>query len=387
MRIPAKIPARQAFILLALMLTHATVDTYPGMLPVLLPLIRSHFQLSLTQGVILISVMNLTANVVQLLTGHLRAHDRRPFFILLGSWLAAALVAIPLVPVTPAALWLLGGLMLISGAGVAVVHPEGLRAVHALDRLPPAFCTSFFLTGGFIGFSAGAWLATALVDRWGLPGLYGLGLVSLGSFIAVAALKVPLAIEPPADAPTPAATGPAFRPLFLATIPAALGSTLLCGLFPTRLHELGFPLTYGGFAALLFGLGNAVGSMGWALLARRWGELRCARWALGAGVPATLLFLLTLRHRWALPFLWLAGATAGSAFALMVAHARHARGGVLGQRMAWMVGGSWGVSSLALMAVGPVADRFGTAPVLHLVWIAYLAGALVVGRLATLPAR
>jgi len=60
---------------------------------------------------------------------------------------------------------------------------------------------------------------------------------------------------------------------------------------------------------------------------------------------------------------------------------------VLGQRMAWMVGGSWGVSSLALMAVGPVADRFGTAPVLHLVWIAYLAGALVVGRLATLPAR
>ncbi len=373
---------RQILILLALMLLHATVDTYPGMLPVLLPLLRAHFKLSLAQGVMLISVMNLTANVVQILTGHLRARQHKPFFILIGAWLAAVLILIPLIPVSAAGCWMLAGLMLISGCGVAVVHPEGLRAVHAIERIPSAFCTSFFLMGGFVGFSAGAWLATMLVEQWGLSGLYGLGLISLFSFLLIWVLRVPIAVEPEiSDAPQPEPTGPAFLPIFLATIPVAIGSTLLCGFFPTRLNEIGFPLTYGGLAALLFGCGSVVGSLTWALLARRLGELRCAMWAMLAGGPSVLIFLLTLHSRWALVALMLAGATGGSAFALMVSQARHARGNVLGQRMAWMVGGSWGISSILLMLLGKVAEWTGTQTVLHLTWIAYLTGALLVWNL------
>jgi FSR family fosmidomycin resistance protein-like MFS transporter len=384
---PNKSQVRQGLILLSLMLLHATVDTYPGMLPVLLPLLRTHFQLSLAQGVQLISVMNLTANVVQILTGHLRARQSKSFFILLGAWLAAALILIPLIPISAAGCWMLTGLMLISGSGVAIVHPEGLRAVHAIQHLPSAFCTSFFLMGGFVGFSGGAWLATVLVDRWGLSGLYGLGLISLFTFLLVWGLRIPLAVEPAeSDASSLEPTGPPFRPIFLATIPVAIGSTLLCGFFPTRLNEIGFPLTYGGLAALLFGCGSVIGSLTWALLARRLGELRCAMWAMLGGGPSVLIFLLTLHSRWALIALLLAGATGGSAFALMVSQARHARGHVLGHRMAWMVGGTWGLSSILLMLLGKVAEWTGTQAVLHLTWIAYLTGAIGVWRLRRQPA-
>lgn len=373
---------RQSLILLALMLIHATVDTYPGMLPVLLPLLRAHFRLSLAQGVLMISIMNLAANVFQILTGHLRPRESKPLFILLGAVLAAVLILIPLLPVSTAGCWMLAGLMLVSGIGVAVVHPEGLRAVHAIRELPPAFCTSFFLMGGFVGFSAGAWLTTMLVDRWGLSGLFGLGFISLSTLLLVWGLRIPLAVEPDetaAESAKPA--GPVFRPIFLATLPVAIGSTLLCGFFPTRLNEMGFPLTYGGLAALLFGCGNAIGSLTWALLARRLGELRCAFWAMLGGAPTVLIFLLTLQSRWALVALLLAGATGGSAFALMVSLARHAQGQVLGQRMAWMVGGSWGVSSILLMLLGKVAEWTGTQIVLHLVWIAYFTGAVMVWKL------
>lgn len=383
-----KSTARQMLILLALMLLHAAVDIYPGLLPVLLPLLRTHFKLSLAQGVLLISVMNLSANIFQILTGHLRSRQSKPFFLFIGAIMAAVLILIPLIPVSTAGCWMLAGLMLISGFGVAVVHPESLRAVHAIEQLPSAFSTSFFLTGGFVGFSAGAWLATVLVTRWGLPGLYGLGLISLATLLMVWILQVPLAVEPePSNTPLPASTGPAFRPLFYATIPVAAGTTLLCGFFPTRLNEIGFPLTYGGMAALLFGCGSAIGSLSWALLARRFGELRCAVWALLAGVPSVLIFLLTLHSRWALIALMIAGATGGSAFALLVSLARQARGHVLGHRMAWMVGGSWGVSSVLLMILGKVGEWTGTQAVLHLTWIAYLVGAFSIWKLSATPAR
>ena len=32
-------------------------------------------------------------------------------------------------------------LAVVSGIGIAIVHPEGLRAIHSLGRIPPAVST------------------------------------------------------------------------------------------------------------------------------------------------------------------------------------------------------------------------------------------------------
>lgn len=41
-------------------------------------------------------------------------------------------------------------------------------------------------------------------------------------------------------------------------------------------------------------------------------------------------------------------------------------------RMGIIVGGTWGIAGIALLAIGQIASRIGLAPVMHLSWIFYL---------------
>ncbi|OQA39206.1 MAG: hypothetical protein BWY52_03145 [Chloroflexi bacterium ADurb.Bin325] len=49
----------------------------------------------------------------------------------------------------------------------------------------------------------------------------------------------------------------------------------------------------------------------------------------------------------------------------------------LGQRMGLISGGSWGIAAVVLWILGPVAERTGLGVLLHLVWLGYLAAALM----------
>ena len=380
---------RQAIQLAVLTLIHATVDMFGGMLPALLPEIRRHFGLSLAAGIGLLSVLNLFSNSVQIATGHLRARNPRPFFIPTGALLATLLVLMALLPGgAPGRPWLFL-LAAIGGCGIAVVHPEGLRAVHALDRLPGALSTSVFMTGGFLGFAGGAWVATMLVSHFGLPGLQWLALFAAVGLIAFYILPPRLAVEPDPDlepAPVdprapPVAAHVSFWQVLLIAIPAAIGSTLIASLLPTRLNELHFTLTHGGFASLAFGVGSAAGSLGWAIIARRRGELTCITIGLLSGVPILIMFLLLIKFSLALILLMAGGACAGSAYPLLVALARRTSGPILGTRMALMVGGTWGTASILLLALGPVAERWGSQPLLFLAVIAFFVSGLLARRL------
>jgi hypothetical protein len=57
--------------------------------------------------------------------------------------------------------------------------------------------------------------------------------------------------------------------------------------------------------------------------------------------------------------------------------ARNSKGGNLGGRMGLIVGGVWGVASLVLMALGPVAEKYGVAIILNLSWSGYFLTALI----------
>lgn len=61
----------------------------------------------------------------------------------------------------------------------------------------------------------------------------------------------------------------------------------------------------------------------------------------------------------------------------MVTLARGASGSNLGQRMGFMVGGAWGMGSVVLMLLGPVAERFGVEIVLRFSCGGYIISALI----------
>jgi FSR family fosmidomycin resistance protein-like MFS transporter len=374
----------QLFILAAI---HVSVDMFGGILPAVLPAVREEFGLSLQNGIVLIAILNLTCNAMQIATGHLRPERTRPFFLLAGVWLASAMALFRFVPAEASPMVWLTVMVLVAGCGIAVVHPEALRGVHALERIPSSIGSSVFMTAGFTGFASGAWVGAALYSRWGWNGLLAMLCLPLAGSVLLLAGRIRLAVEParlnragkvPDDRMR-------FWPLLVVTVPLATGSTILPGLLPTCLYEHGFELSFGGLSSMSFGVGGAAGALVWSVIAHRRGESRCIACSLLLGTPLVLGYLLALQHKAALSLLVAGGFCIGAAYPLLVSLARHARGPGLGMRMAVMVGGTWGAAGLIFLALGPVAEKAGVRPVLHTVWICYLTAG--VASLILLPQR
>ena len=102
---------------------HFSVDMFGNMLPAILPEIRSHFALRLSLGSVVLASLMLTANGVQLLTGHMRPDKTRPLFLHIGLVLAAGICLLAVAPQSSLGVAMILGLGIVSGCGIAVVHP------------------------------------------------------------------------------------------------------------------------------------------------------------------------------------------------------------------------------------------------------------------------
>jgi FSR family fosmidomycin resistance protein-like MFS transporter len=365
--------------LVALSGTHFVVDMFSNMLPPILPAVRRHFGLSLFQGSILVVVLLLSSNWFQLAAGHLRSGKNDRTFLYVGLVLAACVGLMGLIPSGPQALWLLCGLAVITGMGIAMVHPDSLRAVHTLDRIAPAATTALFMASGFLGFAFAGWASTCLVERWDLRGLYPLLACPLAVIVAIKALRVRLAVDDSPDAHQSGDQRPQGLPFWAVmamAVPSAMATTLVTTLLPTRLvDELGFSLTFGGLSTTVYGLGGALGAVLWARLALRKGELACVIWALALAVPLLAAYLAFMSSRAAIVLLFGVGFFSVAAYILMITLARNATGVNLSMRMATIVGGTWGASNLAFLPLARLAETTGTWLILGLAPMGYLGAA------------
>jgi FSR family fosmidomycin resistance protein-like MFS transporter len=348
--------------LLVLSAVHFFIDMFAGMLPPLLPAIREEFALSLSLGGLLVIALNMTSNGIQVLTGHTRARKRVPLFLHIGLILGAGICLLGLLPRTGYVFVPLFALALVSGCGVAVVHPEALRAVHHLRRIPSAVSTAVFMAGGFLGYASSGAVSTVLVSRFGLRGLYPLVLCPAVGVLLVIFLRIRLEIEPTLGNANKRLVSDKRLPfwfIFAMAMPAAVSTIILASLLPTVLNELGFGLTFGGFSATMFGLGGAVGCFVWAALAHKKGELRCSIIALFLTVPFLVIYLIFIDKAAAIWMVFGAGFCSISAYTLMITLARHTSGPNLGRRMGFMVGGTWALANIVFLALLPVIEHLG----------------------------
>ena len=152
----------------------------------------------------------------------------------------------------------------------------------------------------------------------------------------------------------------------------AAGTTIQM-LLPTQLNTLGFPLSFGGFSAMLFGIGSAAGSICIGILVKKYPVPRFIFGGLLLGVPLVFCYFLLLRNIAACALILLAGFTASSCYPLLVALSRSApHGPGLGARMALIVGGTWGLAGVFFLGIGQFAARFGIGTAMHASWIFYL---------------
>lgn len=366
--------------LLALTGVKFLVDMFVGMLPAILPAVREEFALSLTSGVNILFALYITCNGVQILVGHMRPRKAKPLFLYVGLILAAAVCFLSVVPKSACSVPLLILLVIVSGCGMAIVHPESLRAVHVLERIRPSMSTAVFCAGGSIGFASGSLASSALVSGFGLRGLYPLVFCPVILVLILAFLKIQLAVERgPDDADASAAPDGqlSFWPIMVMTVPAAVSTIIIVSLLPTRLNELGFSLTFGGFSVMIFCLAAVLGSFFWAAVAGKKGELLCSIIALFVGIPFLLTYVMLIEAREAVWILFGVGFCSAASYPLMVTIARGASGPNLGRRMAFILGGVWGSACIVLRLSAPIAERFGVHLVFRLVPIGYLLSGVV----------
>ena len=358
---------------------HFFIDMFAGMLPPLLPAIREEFALSLSLGGLLVIALNMTSNGVQVLTGHLRAHQRRPLFLHVGLIVGAGICLLGILPRSGGAFVAILLLSTVSGVGIAAVHPEALRAVHHLRRIPTAVSTAVFMAGGFLGYASSGAVSTVLVSRFGLRGLFPLILCPAVGILLVIFLRIRLAVEP-AVRNTSKRSGSENRLpfwfIFVMAMPAAVSTIVLVSLLPTVLNELGFELTFGGFSTTMFGLGGAAGSFVWAAVAHRKGELRCSIVALFLAVPFLVIYLVWIHKATAIWMMFGTGFCAISAYILMITLARDAAGPNLGRRMGFMVGGTWALANIVFLALLPVIKHLGANVVLKFMPLGYVLSAV-----------
>ena len=347
--------------LLTLTAIHFLIDMTGGMLPALLPKIREKFGLTLTAGVAILTVLNITCNLSQIMSGHVRPTKTKPLLLPLGLFLSASLCMVAVVSQSASAFAILTLIVAVTGVGIAIMHPESLRAVHGLDKISPAMSTAVFISGGFIGYASGGIISTSLVSWLGWHGMFFLLICPAVGISLIKLFKIRLAVE---DDSTNSSADPErnrypFSLIMAMAIPLAAGSTILVALLPTRLAEFGFTLVFGGFPALLLGVGAAMGSFFWAAVARRKGTLVSSIIALFTGLPFLIAYLALIQFPAGVVLLFATGFCSTAAYPLVVTMARHAVGGNLGRRMGFIVGGSWGAASVILMLVTSIADKLG----------------------------
>jgi MFS family permease len=366
--------------LLALAFAHFVVDIFPGMLHSILPAVQTHFGFGVARGGIILTSYLLVSNGIQLLTGHLRENRRRPFFIYLGLSLAVVLCLLNILPASPSALPAVIALCVISAAGTGIVHPEGLRGIHTLDKIPPAVSTSVFMACGILGFAAGGYTSTALVDKFGLKGIYVFALCSGMIIILIALLRIRLAVDSKSENSAQVAgenIQPPFALIMLMATLAAISTAVIVWLLPQRLHQLGFELTFGGLSVMFFSLAGGVGSFLWAAVAGKKGELKTACTVLVVGLPFFIAYDLLIEHKAAVWLLFIASFCCFGAYPLMVTLGRYSKGLTLGRRMGLIVGGTWLISSVFPMILAPIAERIGMQTILVCANTGYLLSAIL----------
>ena len=374
--------------LLALTFAHAIADTYVGIIaPVLIPM-RDHYGVSIALLIFIASLLGFSSNIFQIPVGHLRASWTSPGLIALGVLLAGVSVLIPCLPAGPFSVVWMSLLALAAGLGVATVHPEGLRALHGLDKIPSSLSTAVFMVAGFTGFAGGALLSSTLTERFGLGSLVWLYAAAPTAAVPLflSGIRLPIETDKAKSALEHRENIPSipFAPLFLMAALLATCSQIQATLLPSYLHEeAGYSLSFSGFSFTLFGLGGMVGAITWGTLAPRLGHLRVLLFSALAGAPLTALYLLLApRAAAAAGLLAFTGFIVYTGFPLCITLARYADSSLrFGTRMGLISGGSWGIAAVVLWGLGPLTEHIGLGVPLHLIWIGYLGAALMTARL------
>jgi FSR family fosmidomycin resistance protein-like MFS transporter len=375
------------FRIAVLIYAHFTVDFAGGLLlPLPDPTLIVQYQRSLADIMLVISGSALLVNLVQPMAGYLLAGRSIPGLLFLCPSLAALTALIGL----SSQYWIFGVLLVLSGLGIGLLHPEGAATLQSLSTKRIGFATSAFMAAGFLGFSLGSLIGGWWAAHWGLawfwilllPGLAASILIRLSQADRVAHIEPISGINPKGRLP------------FSLVLPLSILIACSLGII-YRLIPIYYVRRFGaeaqadaGTLLFLIGLSGTAGTFLWGFLSDRFGCGRLLALVYLVGAPWYYGIVGASSPEEAVIPAILFGFTIGGSFPLSIVLARKASSPSLRLRLGLCIGGAWGTGELLVILASRYIDRFpsdsfqGISDVLLLPW--GLMAAVIVAALVTI---
>ena len=337
---------------------HLGTDFAGGALPALLPYFKDRFSLSYTAVAALMLGSTVASSIIQPAFGLFS--DRRGALWLAPAGCALAGIGIALAADAPS-YWLVLGLAVISGLGVAAFHPEGSKfAAYASGRRRASGMAAFSI-GGNLGYALGPIAAGVLIATLGMRGGLLLAVPCLAiALVLVAGYRYLGSFAPGAGrAAAPQPTGER-QPRALVTLLGviALRSFSWFGLItfvPLWEVSLGHSKTHGTHLLSLMLLVGAIGTVVAGPAADRFGR-RPVLMASMVAVPPLLAAFIVLGGTAGAICLAFVGACVIGTFGVTMVMAQEYLPDRIGMASGLSIGFSIGLGGIGAVLLGAIAD-------------------------------
>jgi MFS transporter, FSR family, fosmidomycin resistance protein len=370
-----------------LCLGHMMTDLNTSALPAILPFLKEGLGLSYAMAGTIILFSNLTSSVIQPVFGYIS--DRKSFLWFLPFGIFCAALGISLLG-WAASYRQIVFLVIVSGLGVAIYHPEGWRTANVLAGDKKATGMSIFGVGGNIGFALGPLMAATFVAALGLKGtafFIAPGAVMAGIFLFTGFWRVARPKGGPAARTSAGASSgygkSAVYPMSVLLAMVTLRSWAHIGLltfipFYYISHMKGDPMHAGNLLFAFLGSGT-LGTIAGGPLADRFGHKKIMLLSLGISCPLLVLFLLS-SGIWAYIWFMLAGFIMIFSFTVSIVMGQYFMPQKMGMASGLIVGLAIGTGGIGAAILGLVADRWGIPATLWI--IAFIpVGAFILGAM------
>jgi len=376
--------------LLLFFLAHVWVDISQGILPVTLPKLQVLFALSYFEVGLLMTVLNLTASVIQPLFGYISDRLRTGWFVPAGILLTSlSMGLLGWAPTYVAALLFVG----FAGLGAAAFHPRAMMAVFLMSGSRRGFGGAIFHAGGNLGFALGPLVGSFLILGFGLHAT--LGLLVPGLILALVFILYPSG-DLKREAPDRAAPGEVlhddFDPIpWVSLIVVCVIVTLRSWVYqsfitylPMFLQNRGYTLKAGSLTLTVFLIGGAVAGLYGGHLSDRIGR----RSVLAASMllyPLFMSLFLKSSGIWFWPLALASGAALLASFSVTVVLIQELLPRHLGLASGLSLGLGFGTGGLGTALSGYLADTVGLNQTTWILALVPLAAVLLTPFIKTKP--
>lgn len=375
---------KQYFPILLLTAGHGAVDFYIGLLQVVAPGLAAYLGVPIGDLVLLVGMSILLNNIMQPLAGWIMGRRNISWML----WGAVFLSALPTLMGYATGYWSLAALVLLGAIGTGLYHPEGALSAHEASGDKAHLGVPQFMAGGAGVVAICTPLCIKISERYGFPALAWfavpgivVGFLFLFQYRHRKRTHPSLVIRPRSKRVTRIQAGTlAFWPLFGVGLGLGVGSGMFLSLLSSHFELLFGPesRSWSGWVLMVIGFAGSLCSFLWSTLAKKRGFYKISLITQLAAAPLFLLmanpsspemgFLIALPLSLVSP---------NAVYPVAVTMARNTAGLTQGLRTSIMMGGTSGLSSIAVMVAGALIGR--GLPSRHLVLFIAFCSVVTVG--------